>query len=192
LFDIDEQILTTRLEPARRALLPNRTHPPYKPAVGLLLALALALTAAPNQAQANHCPGAAQPRATLLCLVNHERAEHGLKPLRLDAKLRRAAERHARDMARRRYFAHERPGGPDLTERLRRAGWRGRGAGEVIAYGCESASSARTAVRGWMLSPPHRAILLDGRFRRAGPGMARRPPVDCGRGATWVLDVGRR
>jgi uncharacterized protein YkwD len=129
-------------------------------------------------------------RSALLCVVNRRRAEHGLRALRPDRRIRAAAQRHARDMARRGYFAHQRAGGPDLTARLRRAGWSGRAWGEAIAYGCGAAGSPRATVRRWMHSPPHRAILLSGRYRRAGVGVGGRAP--CGaRGATWVLDVGR-
>lgn len=142
-------------------------------------------------ARAAHASGR-MLRGALLCLVNRERAARGLRPLRRDRRLRRAATGHARDMARRRYFAHQRAGGPDLGTRLRRAGWRGRAAGETIAYGCGSAGTPRTAVRMWIASPSHAAILFDGSYRRGGPGVAKRPPVRCGGGATWVLDVGRR
>ncbi|MGH2948462.1 MAG: CAP domain-containing protein, partial [Solirubrobacteraceae bacterium] len=74
-------------------------------------------------------------RAAVLCLVNRERTQHGLGPLERDRRLARAARRHARDMVRHGYFAHQRSGGPDLGARLRRAGWRGTASGEAIAYG---------------------------------------------------------
>ena len=94
---------------------------------------------------AQGCPGAkarvasAPPgklRSALLCLVNRKRADHGLKALRLDRKLQRAAGRHARDMVKHDYFAHQRDGGPDLSTRLDRVGWNGEAWGETIAYGC--------------------------------------------------------
>jgi uncharacterized protein YkwD len=131
-------------------------------------------------------------RSALMCLVNRERAARGVRPLRRDHRLRRAADRHARDMARRRYFAHQRSGGPDLGARLKRAGWRGKAAGETIAYGCGRVSTPRAAVRGWMNSPGHASILLSNGYGRGGPAVAKPAPVRCGGGATWVLDVGRR
>jgi uncharacterized protein YkwD len=172
-------------------------------------ATAAVLTAAPAAARVNERPTAhaaagckaagVQPsrvsrstlRSAILCLVNRERRAHGLRAFRRDERLRRAADRHARDMVRRRYFAHERTGGPDLGTRLRRAGWRGRAAGETIAYGCGPPATPRATVRAWMNSPGHRAILLDGGYRRGGPGVAKGTPARC-RGATWVLDVGRK
>ena len=41
-----------------------------------------------------------------------------------------------------------------------------------------------------MHSPPHRAIMLSGKYRHAGVGVTNRAP--CGAGAMWVLDVGRK
>jgi uncharacterized protein YkwD len=152
-------------------------------------------------AAARGCPGArarasrlsrARLQSVLTCLVNRERARRGIRALRSDRRLRRAAGRHARDMVRHRYFGHQRAGGPDLGTRLDRAGWRGSAAGETIAYGCGGASTARAAVRGWMASPGHSQLLLSGHYGRGGPGVAKRAPVDCGSGATWVFDVGRR
>jgi len=167
------------------------------------LGTALAAAAAPAAVQAapagSGCPAADSVaanvtpralRAALMCLVNRERAVRGLPPLRRSRPLARAARRHARAMVRRRFFAHQRSGGPDVGARVRRAGWNGAGYGETIAYGCGSASTPRTAVRMWMASPGHRVLLLDRGYDRAGPGVARRAPLRCSGGATWVLDLG--
>jgi uncharacterized protein YkwD len=149
---------------------------------------------------AGACPGAkariskASPRtlrSALLCLVNRKRAANGLKALRLDRKLQRAAGNHARDMVRHDYFAHQRDGGPDLSERLDRVGWNGDAWGETIAYGCGSSGSPRATLKAWMNSPPHRAVVLSGTYRRGGLGVGAEAP--CGdSGATWVLDVGKK
>jgi uncharacterized protein YkwD len=165
---------------------------------GVVLTAAIAVVAqAP--ALAAGCPGAsasaasAKPgklRSALLCVVNRKRASSGVRALRVDRRMQRAAGRHARDMERRHYFAHQRPGGPDLTTRLERAGWRGHAWGENIAYGCGSSASPRATVRMWMNSPPHRAIMLSGTYRVGGVGVTDWAP--CGRGGMWVLDVGRK
>jgi uncharacterized protein YkwD len=130
-------------------------------------------------------------RSALLCLVNKKRAANGLNKLRLDRKLQRAAGRHARDMVKHDYFAHQRAGGPDLTERLDRVGWNGDAWGENIAYGCGSASSPKATLRNWMNSPPHRDLLLSGTYRRGGLGVGAEAPCGDG-GAIWVLDVGKK
>lgn len=161
---------------------------------------AVAATDAPVARAAAACPGAKariskaparKLRSALLCLVNRERADHGLKALRLDRRLQRAAGRHARDMVEHDYFAHQRAGGPDLTTRLDRAGWNGEAWGETIAYGCGRAGSPKATLSGWLDSPPHRQILLSGSYRRGGLGVGADAPCGDG-GATWVLDVGRK
>src|SRR4029079_3222655 len=159
---------------------------------------ALALGSA-SSASAGGCRGAgataatASPgslRAVVLCLVNRRRSAHGVGALRAERHIGKAAGRHARDMRSRGYFAHQRPGGPSLTARLRRARWAGRGWGENIAYGCGSMGTPRATVRMWMDSPPHRSIMLSGTYRQAGIGVTNGAP--CGSGAMWVLDVGRK
>src|SRR5690349_11041218 len=90
---------------------------------------AVLLGAAP--AQAATCRGAdAVPQAAsrpavaaaTLCLINAERAAHGLRPLHTRASLVTAARGHAADMVRRRYFSHTAPGGKGVVTRVRRAG----------------------------------------------------------------------
>ena len=155
-----------------------------------------AVAAPPVARLAASCPGArsarrpARRRAAIACLVNKARAASGLRGFRRSSPLARAAGRHARDMVRARYFAHQRIGGPSLAQRVRRAGWRGRSLGEAIAYGCGRLASPASIVTTWLNSPPHRAILLSGGLSRVGIGVAKRPPVPCGgRGGTFVLDA---
>lgn len=139
--------------------------------------------------------GAAAPaamRAALLCVINVERAGQGLPALPVDPRVEAAASGHARDMVRRRYFAHGRAGGPNLWRRLRRAGWRGHAAGEAIAYGCGAFATPLATLRMWLDSPPHRAILLDPQFRDLGIGVAHGAPSGADAGAlTVALDFGR-
>ncbi len=169
-------------------------------AIVLVVAAGLALpAAAPARAARQACasattaPGAAaaaSSRRALLCLVNSARLRHGLRPLRADRRLGAAARSHAADMARRNYFAHERPGWT-LRGRVRAAGWTGAATAETIAWGCGSLGVPRAVLAGWLASPSHRAIVL-GRFTRAGVGLALGSPlpIDCARAGTWVLDVG--
>jgi uncharacterized protein YkwD len=153
-----------------------------------------------SSAQASGCHGAgatassASPgklRAAVLCLVNKQRAARGVAALKVNKRLQKAAGRHARDMQQHHYFDHQRPGGPDLTARLDRAGWYGHAWGENIAYGCGPMATPRVTVRSWMHSPPHRSIMLSGTYRQAGVGVAGGAPCG-GSGALWVLDVGRK
>jgi uncharacterized protein YkwD len=145
---------------------------------------------------ARRCPGARRAkgtrarRAAVTCLVNASRGVAGLRGFRSSRPLARAARAHARDMVRARYFAHQRSGGPSLSQRARRAGVRSRALGEAIAYGCGSAGTPASIVRTWLNSPPHRAILLSRGLGRVGIAVAGRAPVACGgRGGTFVLDA---
>jgi uncharacterized protein YkwD len=120
------------------------------------------------------CPGArdAPARAPTLCLLNAERARHGLPRLREDAALRRAALRHARDMAERGYFEHESPDGTGPHQRILRAGYREpRLTGENLAKGEREAGAPSAIVDGWMHSPGHRANVLRRAFEEIGVGI---------------------
>ena len=91
------------------------------------------------------------------------------------------------------YFAHQREGGPDLTERLDRVGWNGKAWGENIAYGCGSSSSPKATLRNWLNSPPHRDLLLSGTYRRAGLGVgSEAPAVTAVRSGCWTSAKSRR
>ncbi len=125
-----------------------------------------------------------------LCLLNRERAQHGLRPLRSNALLALAAWRHSRDMVRRGYFAHG-----DLVGRLARVGYlRGRRSwtvGENIAWGSGPRATPRSIVSAWMRSAGHRANILNGRFREVGIGIVSGAPVPRVRGAaTYTTDFG--
>lgn len=111
-------------------------------------------------------------RATL-CLLNAERKDHGLAPLRTNATLRRAARRHATDMAEHEFFAHEAPDGSDPHQRIRRAGYRdARLTGENLAKGEREAGAPSAIVDGWMHSPGHRANILRPGFEEIGVAIA--------------------
>ena len=147
--------------------------------------------------RADQAPYAQLGRATL-CLVNRERRRRGLRALRADRRLALAASRHADDMVRHSYFAHDSRSGARFTSRIVRAGYLRRVArwrtGENIAWGAGRSSAARRVVRAWMNSSGHRANILNGGFRDLGVGVVAGAPVP-GRyevGATYVHDFGVR
>jgi uncharacterized protein YkwD len=170
-------------------------------AVTSLLAVTAAV-AAPSGAAAAGCSGADSSPAQLgetgttratLCLLNQERASRGLRTLRADAKLRRAADRHARDMVARRYFAHDSKSGASFVARIKRTGWhrarRSWTVGENLGYGSGSLATPRSMIRGWMDSSCHRANILGRKFRMIGIGVADGAPTGGG-GATYATDFG--
>ena len=97
------------------------------------------------------------------------RASHGLPPLRRDAALDRVAEGHSREMARTRTFAHVLASDGSMSDRLRRAGYPYRSAGENIGLSID----ALTAHEAVASSPAHLANLLDPHYRRIGLGTAK-------------------
>jgi uncharacterized protein YkwD len=124
------------------------------------------------------------------CVLNAQRAAHGLPGLRHDRRLARAAGRFSRSMVTERFFAHVSPSGSTLGERARAAGYGGAGLGETIGWGSGSLATPAAIVEQWMNSPPHRAIILDGRFRRVGLGVANGSPEGEAGAATVTADFG--
>jgi uncharacterized protein YkwD len=134
----------------------------------------------------------------VLCLVNGERAQRGLEPVRASPALTRSARAHSRDMVARRYFSHVTPGGENPRRRILRTGYlpeRGAGkVGETIAWGTKRRGTPAELVRSFMGSAPHRRIVLDRRYRDVGVGLVLAAPVAdvAGEGATLTVDFGRR
>ena len=89
--------------------------------------------------------------------------------LSVSQKLNKAAEGHARDMARKKFFEHRGSDGSQPKDRVIRAGYQPRLTGENIAYGPESAEEV---VAGWLASPGHCANIMDPRFQSIGTGVA--------------------
>jgi uncharacterized protein YkwD len=115
--------------------------------------------------------------------INRARAAHGLRGLHAGRRLARAADAHTRSMLRANYFSHG-----AFSSRLRRY-VSYRRIGETIAM--TSRCSARRVVRMWLNSPPHRAVLLSGGFRRVGVGR-RRGSLGSGRACLVTADFASR
>lgn len=114
----------------------------------------------------------------VLRLTNRERARHGLRPLRWNRALARAARYHAKDMARRNYLAHDDISGRAWWKRIMR--WYRDPAGENIGRGF---GTPEAIVEAWMNSPEHRANILNVQFRLLGVAYA-------SDGDYWVQDFG--
>jgi uncharacterized protein YkwD len=136
-------------------------------------------------------------RATV-CLVNRERAERRLPPLRENPLLAEASLQHSRDMVERRYFEHSTPEGRTVGDRLRAVGYaqgRSASAGENIAWGRGREATPEQIVRAWMLSPGHKADILRPAFTEIGIGIAIGVPLERSGaagsdGATYTTDFG--
>ncbi|MFI8520693.1 CAP domain-containing protein [Streptomyces sp. NPDC085481] len=113
-------------------------------------------------------------------LANTEREKAGCAPLRSDARLREAAQRHADDMARRDYYAHTNPEGHNAGDRITAAGYPWATWGENIHRGPETPTQA---IEDWMNSEGHRKNILNCSFKDIGVGVTL-----TGNGPWWVQD----
>lgn len=111
---------------------------------------------------------AAQYIDQILTLANTERRKAGCEPLRSDAKLRTAAQRHADDMSDRDYYAHDTPEGRSPGDRITAAGYEWSTWGENIFRGPHTPAEA---VDGWMNSEGHRKNILNCAFKEMGVGV---------------------
>jgi uncharacterized protein YkwD len=174
-------------------------------AVALLATLCLAAGA---HAKGSTCAAGGQAparanlvsiRHTTLCLINRERVRRGLHRLRANARLRRAAQGHSRDMVARTYFEHTAPGGATMVDRVKQSGYLRATSrwlvGENLAWGSGSLATPAQIVRMWMHSPEHRANILRRDYRQIGIGISLAAPVSgvsAGPAATYTTDFGAR
>lgn len=129
------------------------------------------------------------PAATarrVLELVNAARAEarrcgrerfEPTHPLTTSPALMAAAQAHARDMAARRTLTHEGSDGSASGERIARAGYEWRAAGENVAAGQKDADAV---VAAWLQSPGHCATLMGPHFTQTGIAFALAPEQNPG------------
>lgn len=101
-------------------------------------------------------------------------------PLKWDSQLEAAAQKHAGDMYRRRYFSHNSTDGAEFSDRISRAGYEWKTVGENIAKGYPT---PRSVVKAWRSSREHCPNLMSPKFDDMGVGKA---------GPYWVQDLGRR
>ena len=152
---------------------------PFRTAGIAALLSAVALLAAAAPATAN-CPGASsqklsKPQAvrTVFCLVNAQRARHGLHRLRHSGRLAHVARVHAKDIVRYQFIGHDSPAHGSLLARVKRSGY-GRNRrltfGEILGAGRGRWSTPRSIVREWMKRHIHRTAILYPKFRAMGVG----------------------
>jgi uncharacterized protein YkwD len=134
--------------------------------------------------------------AATLCLINKQRAAHGLASVHTNAALKKAAGAFAHEMVAENFFGHTGPAGDDLLRRLKSAGYihpnHGFTIGENIAAAEGSLASPDQIVAQWMGSPDHRANILNPAFKDSGIGVVAALPGVAGNGpgATYAQDFG--
>jgi len=101
----------------------------------------------------------------VLALMNAYRAEAGVAPLRLDARLTRAAEDRMRDMEDAGYWSHDSPSGISPFVWLTARNYYFEAAGENLARGFET---AHFLVESWMESHGHRENIMSPEYEDCG------------------------
>ena len=170
----------------------------------VIASLALAL-GAPTGAQAADCANAdlvpapdnvAAINQSTLCLLNQQRAAHGLPALTQNARLTNASAAYSTEMVQQAFFNHEAPDGTTLVDRLTSVGYLHGGddwvVGENIGWGQGPLATPRSMVQAWMNSTGHRENILADDYRQIGLGLARGTPSDRSWGATYTTDFGHK
>jgi uncharacterized protein YkwD len=155
----------------------NRT-PSLRTAAGLaaLLAAAGCGMMSASQAGASGETASSQPAMSpadaaqrVAQLVNQHRAQVGCPALTWDDGAARVAQAHSEDMRRRNFFSHTNPEGKSPFDRLDAAGIAWSVAAENIA---QDPRGPDAVVRGWLVSPGHRANIENCRLTRHGVGVS--------------------
>ena len=120
----------------------------------------------PQQANAQRGPQGVE--RALFDAANHDREARGLRPLRWDDALARAAQQHALRMAQMHAISHQFPGEPELAARASAAHARFSRVSENVAEGPVAAEFHAQ----WMNSPPHRENLLNPELDSVGIAVA--------------------
>lgn len=121
-------------------------------------------------------------------LINAVRRKEGLEPLSPAPGLMEAAQRQARAMAEADRLGHTAPDGSSIESRMQAAGYRGWIVlAEVLAAG---PASPEAVVALWLVSPEHRAHLLDPAVREFGVGYYYLSGSMYGH--WWVVDLAAR
>jgi uncharacterized protein YkwD len=137
-------------------------------------------------------------RGAVLCLINQERAQHGIAPLEPNRQLEEAAESHAGELIADDYFAHVSPTGETPVDRIRTTGYIpgpnvGYVIGENLAWGTFGLATPQSIVSAWIASPGHLANILESQYSETGIGIAASVPSSLGDGApgaTYAQEFG--
>jgi uncharacterized protein YkwD len=137
--------------------------------------------------------------AATLCLIEHERLAYRLKPLHSNGSLQRIGSKQAGEMVIGDYFGDDSLSGWTPMQRIEASAYAARArslsTGQNIGWGSGALATPGAMVRAWMLSPPHREIMLSGGYRDVGVGIAPAAPQRSTgglSGATYVVEFASR
>jgi len=123
--------------------------------------------------------------AAALRMVNRYRQSAGLRAVKLDPALTRAAKMHSRDLARWDRISHYGSDGSNPWDRVKRAGFKARLAAENVGTGQKDLSEV---FAGWKQSPGHNKNLLLGDATHMGIALVDDPKTEFK--TFWTLVLG--
>jgi uncharacterized protein YkwD len=132
--------------------------------IAMIPATLLAMVAVASPAQA--AVDLTKLQGDVAYLTNKQRALHGCKALKTDARLTNASRAHSAFMARSGSFSHVGSGGSTFDVRIKKANYPAPAA-ENIAFGYRTGVDV---VKAWMASPGHRANILNCQEKTVGVG----------------------
>ncbi len=118
--------------------------------------------------------------ARLLDLINQERTQRGLNPVKSQEQLKSAALEHTIEMACNAYFDHIGLNGDSPFDRIQNQGYQYSVAGEDLYVGSGRYNTPEQAVQSWLESQGHREVLLYPDFTEAGITYRYNPNTDYG------------
>jgi uncharacterized protein YkwD len=137
----------------------------------LALAVCLLLPASAQARPSSTTVSLTSLEASVMQQINVFRVSHGLSALQLSPELTLAARSHSASMAAKGYFSHDSADGSQFWQRLRHFypyvpghAW---AVGENLLWSSPDID-APGALNLWLDSPPHRAILMDPKWRQLG------------------------
>jgi uncharacterized protein YkwD len=137
--------------------------------------------------------------AATLCLIEREREAYHRGLLRPNSSLQRIAAVQAKDMVVGDYFGDNSLEGGTPWQRITTSpyavGAHNLSTAQNIGWGTAELATPAAMVMGWMLSPPHRQIMLTGSYRDIGVGVAPAAPSSLTNGlpgATYTVEFAVR
>ena len=161
---------------------------PIQRVIALVAIVAITLAPSVNAENRSRLRTTSTAADAIVAAMNRERTSRGLRPLRLNERLSRAATDRIDDMFAKNYFAHVSPDGLQPFVWATQRGYRYRIIGENLALGFRGTA----VVDGWMRSPGHRENILQKRFDEVGIAVADGTPQRGYRGPLVVAMYGAR
>ncbi|WP_288426050.1 CAP domain-containing protein [uncultured Spirosoma sp.] len=154
------------------------------------------ITVTPDLSGARVAAATSTQQQEMLTYINQARSKScqcgtttypAVPALALNTQLNTASDAHAVDMATNNYFSHTGRDGSQPWDRMTRAGYNWRAAGENIAAGY---TTVRATVDGWLKSPGHCKNIMSANFTEVGVGYGYN--ANSTYKHYWVTDFGKR